>query len=94
MGIAILALDFGAQLQAEAASDHGVIAAEQSEGLDMAALEQNLLDKQSALKLSGVNLQDLQARHCLLLCSALLCCHCRYDNIAAGLPRRQCLRAV
>ena len=70
----MLLFDYGTQV--EAASDHVIMSAEQSEGLDMAALEQHLLDKQSALKLSTVHLQELQARYQFLLCSALRCCHC------------------
>lgn len=68
----ILAVDFGAQV--EAASDHVMLAADHLEGLDVASLQQQLLDKQTALKLCSVHLQELQARHCYLLCSASLCC--------------------
>lgn len=51
-------LNFGAQV--EAASDDVIIASEQAEGVDLDALEQQLLEKQDALRLAATKLQELQ----------------------------------
>ena len=58
-----------------------MMAAEHAEGLHVACLQQQLIDKQSALKLSSVHLQELQARHRFLLRFALRCCHRHCDNV-------------
>jgi len=48
-------------LQADEASDQVILAAEQIEDLDLAALEQQLQSKQDALQGKLVALQELQA---------------------------------